>query len=135
MKNNFKFFLAILSVFFVLSACKKYEEGPMLTLLTKKARLTGDWKAEKTVSPSGVESFVNSFQVMKINKDNSYEIHEGKIIKTKGTWDFAKDKGYVRLTYIKEGITYIEEYEIIRLKDKELWWKDSQGIQVNFVPA
>ena len=134
MKNNMKFLLSILSLLFVLSACKKYEEGPAFSLLTKKARITGSWKAEKVISKSGVMEFVYYDEVMKILKDGDYEFLVGSSIEITGIWDFSQDKEYLRLNYGEDGINNIVEYKIIRLKSKELWLEDAQGEQVNYVP-
>lgn len=135
MKNNTKFFLSILTLVFVLSACKKYEEGPAISILTKKARVTGAWKAEKKISNSGEVDYVFDDEVIRINKDDTYEIHEGNELVVFGTWDFTKDKEYLRFTFTENGSKNIQEFKIIRLKNKELWLTDDQGEQINYVPA
>ncbi|PWH82195.1 hypothetical protein [Brumimicrobium oceani] len=135
MKNNFKFFLAILSVAFVFTACKKYDEGPALSLLTKKARISGEWRVEKEISAAGVEQLVQSQDVLSISKSGSFEIIEDNKIETIGTWDFIKDKEYISFTYKEDGVNNIEEFKIIRLKNRELWLKDIEGKQYNYVPA
>jgi len=135
MKSNFKFFLAILSVVFVFTACNKYEEGPMLSVLTKKARLTGDWKVEKRISASGDVQLFQTNEVLKINKSGSFDVFVADSLTRFGTWAFAKEKEYVYFTYKKEGVDNIDEFKIIRLKNKELWMEDTEGVQFNYVPA
>src|SRR5690554_2525374 len=112
MKNNFKFFLAILSLAFVFTACKKYEEGPMISVLPKKSRVTGEWKVEKRISASGDEQLVQSNEVLRINKSSSFDVLVGDSIVRYGTWAFAKDKTHINFTYKKEGVDNIDEFEI-----------------------
>lgn len=136
MKNSFKFLLTLLSIVFVLGACSKYEEGPAISLLTKKARITGDWKPEKIISSSGKVEYYNGVsRMLRIMKNDNFEEHVDNSIERKGTWSFTKDKEYFSITYQEEGITFIEEYKIIRLKNKELWMEDVHGEQINYVPS
>lgn len=130
-----KFLLSILSLIFVLSACKKYEEGPTLSLTTKKYRVSGDWKAERIISKSGDVEFVQSNVVWRINKDETFEVLEGNSIIEKGTWDFSQNKDYLMFTSKDEGTVDVVEYRIIRLKNNEMWLMDSEGEQINYVPA
>lgn len=135
MKNKMKFLLSILSLIFVLSACKKYEEGPILSLTTKKSRVAGNWKAERVISKTGDVEFVQSTEVWKIKKDETFEVLEGNSIIEKGTWDFSQNKDFLMFTTKDEGTIDVVEYQIIRLKNNELWLKDSEGEQINYVPA
>lgn len=136
MKITFKIFLSLLTVLFVLSSCKKYDEGPAISLLTKKMRVTGDWKAEKIISESGDVDYVDGVEIVKIMKDNTFERREGNSITESGSWEFSNDKSYLRFTYEDDlGINNIEEFEIIRLRNKELWVKDVNGDQINYIPA
>lgn len=135
MKNNFKFFLAIIGVIFVLSACNKYEEGPSFTLLSKKARISGDWTIEKITSVSGVEQLSQSTEVLSINRNGSYQLIYKELPTVLGNWAFIKEKEYVSLTYKKDGFDNIDEYKIIRLKNKELWLEDVEGVRFNYVLA
>jgi len=44
MKKKVLFFTVMfLAVFMLFNSCKKYEEGPLLSLRSKNARLTGEW--------------------------------------------------------------------------------------------
>jgi len=47
-KKNHKLLLtAAVAIILSFNSCKKYEDGQILSLRTKTARLTGDWKALK----------------------------------------------------------------------------------------
>lgn len=133
MKNSFKFILSILTVVLVLSGCNKYEEGPGLSLLTKKARITGLWEAESKTTKAGKVTFYSDKITLKINKDDSF-LRQNHTLKTteKGTWTFTSEKESIVLTYKKNGNVYVEELEIVRLKNNEFWYRNSGGDQINY---
>ncbi|RFC54552.1 hypothetical protein DXU93_06070 [Brumimicrobium aurantiacum] len=141
MKNKMKYILPILSVLFVLTACSKYEEGPAFSLLTKKSRITGDWKTERKIDKEGDEEFYYTDQTIRILKTGEYEVHQNKDIVIDGEWEFANDNNDFRITYEldenenSEEVLNIEEFEIIRLKSTELWLKDIYGVTIKYVPA
>ncbi|HLW29681.1 MAG TPA: glycoside hydrolase family 43 C-terminal domain-containing protein [Brumimicrobium sp.] len=126
MKNGIKLFVSILTLVFVLSACNKYEEGPKFSLLTKKARITGTWELEKTVSSNGTVEYNNDEGDIVINKDGSYVLTVNGF-GVSGDWKFVKDKEYISVTVTILGNTKVDEFQILRLKNKELWLKDSEG--------
>lgn len=119
---------AIVSLLAV-SSCGKYEEGPGVSLLTKKARLTGVWDVKEYVSGSTTVTD-NSDDTFEIVKDGTYKYTSGST-STEGTWEFTGDKEKLKTTYSYTvfGTTYTEanEVTIIRLTNTELWTKDSDG--------
>lgn len=141
MKSLKLFSFALLAVVFILgSSCNKYEEGPSVSLLTKKARLVGVWKVEKYVEADGEQSTPSS------NDESTWEFKkDGKFIAiaagggfsqtTEGTWEFANDKESVKITFTSGSISYSETSKILRLKNKELWIQDEDGDQTHLIPA
>jgi hypothetical protein len=119
---------AIISLLAV-SSCGKYEEGPGVSLLTKKARLTGVWDVKEYVSGSTTVTD-NSDDTFEIIKDGTYKYTSGST-STEGTWEFTGDKEKLKTTYSYTvfGTTYTEanEVTIIRLTNTELWTKDADG--------
>ncbi len=127
----------ILSVAFLLgvstlvSSCSKYEEGPKLTLLSKKARLTGDWKlSEQTLN--GTAQTLLGTNTMTISKDGTYKssfsyVAFGQTFSsdTNGTWDFSDDKTSILST--ESGQTTADTLKIYRLANKELKFIDVNG--------
>ena len=53
MKKGIKILASLILVISILTDCKKYDEGPLISLRTKKARLAGDWKIEKILYDGG----------------------------------------------------------------------------------
>ena len=140
-KLDMKFIVSILSLVFIISSCSKYEEGPAFSLLTKKARITGNWKPEKKVTSEGDEEFYMPDLVLKIHDNNVFELLESNNITLKGTWEFFDDKTSLRFIYDAENevdnvvVENIVEFEIIRLKKNELWLEDTYGEIIKYVPA
>ena len=100
--------------------CKKYEEGPRLSMRSKKARVANEWQYEKVTSPNGADMtayFIN--HSIEFKKDGSYIGTEGTSSWT-GTWQFASDKEDLVLTESGSGDAHT--YRIIRLKNKALWF-------------
>lgn len=130
--------LALLAMTFVLGSCSKYEEGPAFSLRTKKARLAGEWKADKYIDSNGNEENANDDGTIEFTKDNTFIVKSGNF-STTGTWEFTKDKEYVEteFTYTSGGVTVTEtnESKILRLKNDELWMEDEDGNQTHYVPA
>lgn len=77
--------LASLGMIAFLSACGKYEEGPGFTLLTKKARLTGEWDAKEYVDADGTVVADNDDATVEFVKDGTMIIRDGGT-STEGTW-------------------------------------------------
>lgn len=132
--------IALLAVTFVLGSCSKYEEGPALSLRTKKARLAGVWKVEKFVDNDGSTSYPDSDDngTIEYTKDNdvkaAYTIFGVQAV-ISGEWEFIKDKEWLRVILDFNGEKEVEESKILRLKNDELWLEDEDGDQTHFVPA
>jgi hypothetical protein len=117
------------------SGCKKYEDGPYFSLLTKKQRLTGDWEVKKLMS-EGDNVIGNGVDVeMEFDKDGDFEIstqvtytgYYGQIYSysntVKGEWEFSNNKEEIELDF--DDGSY-QEIEITRLTNKELEGELSQ---------
>jgi hypothetical protein len=102
-----------------------YEDGPKFSLLTKKARLSGEWVIESvkyntTDVTSTYVSAIGANYVMEIEKDGKYRT-EGANPDT-GTWTLGEDKDDVRFLSDQSGSTEMS-YRILKLQSKELWLK------------
>lgn len=141
MKSLKLFSFALLAMVFVLgTSCGKYEEGPGFSLRTKKARLAGVWKAEKYVSSNGtsVPASSNDNSTWEFEKDGSMTLkvdEDGFSFTASGTWEFVKDKEYIKTTIEFFGQTETDEMKIVRLTNKELWIEDEDGDQTHLIPA
>lgn len=122
-------FLALTMV--IVSSCSKYEEGSKFTLLTAKARVTGDWKmTELTVNGTAQDLSGSTFEVS-IKKDdtytatNSYTFGGSTYTTTdNGTWKFNDDKTELIMT---DSDNDISTSTIVMLKNKMMKLKEVDG--------
>jgi len=107
------------------TGCKKYEEGPMFSLASKKARVVNIWKVEKVIENGQV---VTSLMLLtsswEFKEDNTFVITNGTFTDT-GTWDFDSKKE--NLLFTITGSSTVEEVEILKLKSDEFWFKIADG--------
>ena len=116
----------ILLLFSIFNGCK-YEDGPSISIRTKKHRAVNTWHIDQ-VFESGVDrtdDYKNTFVNYKIElkKDNSYELtyrpfNFGEYKET-GTWDFSGDKVFIMFTP-KDG-KVANPWKILRLTETETW--------------
>ncbi len=109
-----------------LSSCGKYEDGPGFTLLTKKMRITGIWDAVEYQDADGTIYADTDNSTSEFTKSGTFIVSDDSFSIT-GTWDFTSDKEKLRTQFDFGGTSNVEEQTIIRLTNKELWLKDSDG--------
>lgn len=141
MKTLKKTILALVVLTFIFTGCNKYQDGPKFSLLTKKARLTGDWKIDKvTYNGNDVTSSYNTLlganYQLDIEKDGNYKTTGN--FPDSGKWKFGEDKDDVYFTSNTAGSTEDAE-RILRLKSKELWLRHTASngdvTIVHYVPS
>lgn len=107
----------------------KYENGPKLSLRSKKARMVNTWEVtEATDGDDDITKFTSGATIT-INKDESFktggETKLGPVQEEKGTWEFSDDKTKLILTY--DGTTLPTKWTITKLKNDELWLEREQS--------
>lgn len=119
--------LGLLSMTFVLCSCSKYEEGPAISLLTKKTRVTGTWTPVKYTRDGEIEDYNNKERTIEFRKDGSYinRLFDDESI---GDWEFDKNKTHLALsnpilTDFGE-MKFGDYHKILRLTNDELWLVD-----------
>lgn len=116
----------------LLSSCGKYEEGPKISLASKKSRVEGTWTFEAYIEngvdkTAQVSSFYAGYSV-NFTKDGKYTMTFGGFSDT-GTWEFINDKESIKTLSNVSGSTP-DTINIIRLKSKELWTKEVSGSNI-----
>lgn len=104
-----------------LTSCGKYDEGPSISLRSKTARITGEWKLVKQ-EYNGVDVALDAddkSMVMNIQKDGVYVLTSSYGSFT-GTWEFSSDKTKFITNFVILGQTTTSEETILRLTNKEL---------------
>lgn len=114
----------ILTMVLFVAACGKYEEGPSLSLRSKKARLANEWKIAYAYDfKDQVETTADySGEIWEFTKDGRFLERESDSVDKSGSWDFISDKEEIAISIG----TDIDKYNILRLKENEMWLKDGE---------
>lgn len=134
----FVFITLILALF---SCKKKYPEGGNFSLISKKARVANSWKiyAVKVDGKDSTNPFLSHHYKynLVLNTDGSYGMlyyNNNVIVTEAGRWDLINEQ--TRLSFEHMNGRY--EWEIVKLKNKELWVYDTRfyGIktEIQFIP-
>jgi len=130
MKTNKKLLLMIFTLIIAFSGCKKYEEGPTISLSPKKWRVVNTWKIDKVLFngqdiTSTYIALLPNFS-LELKNDNSYVMsYTGGSSAEVGTWDFDSKKENLLMT--PNGNSTSSKSEIIRLAGNEMWLRDIDG--------
>ncbi|MBA3705613.1 MAG: hypothetical protein H0W84_06845 [Bacteroidetes bacterium] len=113
----------------LLSSCKKYEDGPAISLLTKKSRMANEWVIEQAFNEKGTDAtayWQAANPLLSLKKDKSYSstVFQGATLS--GTWDFTNKNEDVVFSQTSPFANVIT-YKILRLKDKELWLRETDS--------
>ncbi|MCU0433868.1 MAG: hypothetical protein MUC87_10475 [Bacteroidia bacterium] len=120
------------------TGCGKYEEGPSLSLRSKKARVVGEWEVEKVIEngvdkTSDYRTFIAS-ETFEFKKDETFTTSQtltsllgGGTESTSGTWAFASDKEQISTSVTENNVTTTTTVTILRLTNKEFWTKEVDG--------
>jgi hypothetical protein len=129
MKKTLRIILLLTGTLFLFNACKKYPEGPLLSLRTKKARIANVWRVEKYIvnEQDKTTDFNTLFPnyTLTIGKDDRYTItmYNNDSTIEKGRWYFAGEKEVIK--FLPDGNSIwsggAEVWQILKLKDKETW--------------
>ncbi len=114
----------------VIQSCKKYPDGPALSLRSKTERLSNTWKVENyTINGSDFTSLVAGYTET-FTKENNYSYSWGVLSGT-GTWAFQNNNMEVKLTGTEQQSTRV--LYILKLEEKTLWYYYMDGNDKNEV--
>ncbi len=120
--------LAISLILF--TSCKKYPEGPVISLETRKARVANNWKVEKALE-DGVDktSDYDGVTLLFDKKGNASitvtsQVLGGAGLTMQGKWEFFDSDKKLRLIMDSgNNSSDITEFTILKLKEKSMWLK------------
>lgn len=122
LKIKKKLLLAVAALIMLnLSSCKKYEDGPVFSLRTKTARLTGEWEVVEVDNDDPIGKVILEFE-----KDGDFTFSissSGNSSSVDGDWEWENGKEAIEVEINGNK----EEWEIIRLTNDELWFEDESG--------
>jgi hypothetical protein len=124
-----------------LSSCSKYEDGPIISLRSKKERIANTWRVEKAMdSGSEVTSSFDQYRLeMRTNGAASlaavYSLGSLNFeFETSGTWSLENSNEDLRLDFENDDAD--RTYIILRLMEKELWLREKGGsLELHLEPA
>jgi len=117
-----KLLFTLVCLTLILGSCKKYEEGPGISLRTKKARVVGEWKTEKLFIDGVEDTLTPDEKNIKwiFKKDGNYE-YQAVTYTQIGTWSFDIKRELIFMTDTEFG--YSTSCKIKRLTNNEMWFE------------
>jgi len=125
-------------VFFVIFiSCTKYEEGPLISLRSRKARISNTWVIQSVTEVSTGHVTYSGYEgwELQISEDGQYKkniLYNGNQTIYEGGWEFVS-ADVVEFQYLENQEEIIEQFKIIRLANKELWLRDHLE-EVHYMP-
>ena len=125
----------------VLSSCKKYEDGPAISLISKTERLSNSWKIAQVLEggvdkTSDYQFAFNDYNLI-FENDGDYSVSYKALgilqVTETGKWSFNGDKTKVILDPTSNNNAN-NELKILRLMEEELWLmdEDNNGVETEF---
>ena len=123
-------------------SCKKYDEGPSFSLISKKGRLTGEWEVVKIDGQSynsynGADPGTNYEMFWEFESDGDFKMtmsysYPGYSYSDsyKGEWEWENDKEEIEIKI--DNSNYSIDFEILKLTNKELILEDNYGQEWEF---
>lgn len=140
MNFTWKLGLATLMIATTFVSCQKYEDGPALSLTPRTERVANTWKiAYAEEDGENVSSDYDQYELY-ISADGDTELDATFTsfgveysTSTDGTWTFTDEQENIRFDF--EDDSQDNEYEILRLKNDELWLRDlDQNLELHLLP-
>lgn len=115
----------------ILSSCGKYDEGPAISLRSKKARLENTWNPVKVLinGTDQTEPNTTNYQ-LQFDKEGGFNFIT-QTITYDGSWAFNDTKEQLILQWevpwLSTIITQNDTFDILMLKNDELWLKNDSA--------
>ena len=119
---------------FIFSSCRKYEEGPNVSLVSKKERVSGLWQCQTMYNgdqdvTEQYPDYCSSCQYAFYKDGNGIFYHKGW--NTYFTWKFSIDKEQIIINF-QDGVS--ETWKLLRLTNKEMWFYIENYPDLDFSP-
>lgn len=125
MKKIIQFAIVLFLVAFGTLSCKKYEDGPMLSLRSKKERISNVWIIE-SATRNGVDT-TNDYKdyILTLTKSGGATLQlkvdffgTDVFLQTDGTWSLEELNNNLRLDF--DNNDFDRYYKITKLKEQEM---------------
>lgn len=141
MKISTNRLLLALLVGSALTGCKKYDDGPTFSLRSREERIANNWRIERAME--GGNDVTSAFEQydLRLTKDGDASLTATYTVfgtdfsfTTNGTWSFENKDEDLRLDFEDDGAD--EVYQILRLKEKELWLREKgDDLELHLQPS
>lgn len=128
--NKIKLFgIVAVTVMFGLSSCGKYEDGPGLSLRSKKARVEGEWKLSSQTYNGANEPLDadDKDDTYTFTKDGKVEIQDPGNTTITGDWVFDSKKENITITFTTLGFSFSQKVKILELRNNQMKWEYTEG--------
>lgn len=123
-KISFLFILAAGMMMTTVESCKKYPEGPVLSLHSRAERVANTWKVDNyKVNGDDYTSLVTGYSET-FSKEGAYSYSWGNVHGS-GTWAFQNNEAEVRITGVDNQSS--ETLVILKLEEKQFWYYYMDG--------
>jgi len=127
MKNKFKSIVIVLfsgTMLLSVQGCKKYNDGPLISLASRTERVANTWKVDNyKVNGNDYTSLVTNYTET-YTKNGNYSYEWGSFSGT-GTWAFQNNDKEIRITGT-DNQTSITLF-ILKLEEKQFWYYYMDG--------
>ena len=114
---------------FSFMGCKKYDEGPLISFIPKDERVANTWIVEKAFDDGNDVTGNFDEYTLTLTEDNDAQLVANYTIlgvefefDTEGTWSFEDKKERIKMDFENDAAD--ATYEILKLKEKELWLRE-----------
>jgi hypothetical protein len=120
--------LVALTLLTVLSACNKYEEGPVVSFRSKYSRVVNTWKAKNIFRDAlDVTAWYTDWS-MDLTEDGRLLItdrdEQDSVLTQEGFWDLINKNEEIQFLYTKPAIAEDRmTVKILKLAKDELWYE------------
>lgn len=130
---------------FILSSCKKYPDGPSISLISKTERLSNSWKIaqalENDLDKTSDYQFAFTDYNLIIEEDGDYSFSYKALgilpVSETGKWSFNDDKTKVIFDPSSNNNTN-NEWKILKLMEEEVWLIDEENngntLELHLIP-
>jgi len=133
------FFCTVALITLSITACKKYPDGPTVSLISKTERVANNWKVAQAIdNGKDVTSSYNKYELT-TTKSGGAELSAKFDIfgatfdySTKGTWAFTNNNEKISFDFENDNADGV--YRVLKLMSDEMWLKKDGGtLELHYV--
>lgn len=126
MKTKISLFLILLAGLMIptIQGCKKYQDGPLLSLHSRAERVANTWKVDNYKENGNDYTSLVAGYTETYSKEGAYSYSWGSLAGT-GTWAFQNNDAEIRITGTSNQSSVT--LTILKLEEKQFWYYYMDG--------